>query len=143
MKCSVENTETEAGFTLKTDSQPPATAEVGIEWESRQARLNPYPFGASSITIVDIGAGLGIASLATIDVLAAWADVLAELGYRQLGISVKIISVEPDAKKQGPRQNMLGSLSSLLDRRSIAVDGVTDVVVSYPDPDCVQQVLTC
>lgn len=78
-----------------------------LEWESRQARLNPYPLGASNVTIIDIGAGLGIASLAAIDALATWTDVLAELGYRQLGISVRVVSVEPDEKKQGPRQKML------------------------------------
>jgi hypothetical protein len=83
-----------------------------LEWGSRQARLNPYPLGASDITIIDIGAGLGIASLAAIDALAKWTDVLAQMGYRHLGISVRLISVEPDAKKQGPRQKMLGSLVS-------------------------------
>jgi hypothetical protein len=74
-----------------------------LDWESRQARLNPYPFGAPRITIIDIGAGVGIASLATIDVLASWTEILAELGYKQLGMSVKVILVEPDRNKQGPR----------------------------------------
>lgn len=112
-----------------------------LDWESRQASLNPYPLGAPSITIVDIGAGAGIASLATIDVLAKWTEVLAELGYKQLGISIRVVSVEPDAKKQGPRQRMLGSLSHLLDVHSIAVERVTEVIASYPEPECIRQIL--
>lgn len=111
-----------------------------LEWESRQARLNPYPLGVSNVTIIDIGAGLGIASLAAIDVLATWTDVLAELGYRQLGLSVRVVSVEPDEKKQGPRHKMLGHLSRLLDRHSVAVDDVTEVIAPYPEPDCIRQI---
>lgn len=113
-----------------------------LQWESRQERLNPYPFGASTITLLDIGAGLGIASLAAIDVLAAWTDILAQLGHRQLGISVKVISVEPDAKKQGPRKKMLGHLSRLLDGHSIAIRDVTEVIAPYPEPDCIRQILS-
>ena len=30
-----------------------------LDWESRQACLNPYPLSSPSITIVDIGAGVG------------------------------------------------------------------------------------
>lgn len=112
-----------------------------LDWESRQARLNPYPLSAPSVTIIDIGAGVGIASLATIDVLAAWTDILVELGYKQLGMSVNVISVEPDAKKQGPRQKMLSGLSRLLDRHSIAVERVTEVSAPYPEPDCIRQIL--
>jgi ribosomal protein RSM22 (predicted rRNA methylase) len=51
-----------------------------LNWEASQTQLNPYPFGTSRITILDIGAGVGIASLATIDVLSTWADVVATLG---------------------------------------------------------------
>ena len=112
-----------------------------LEWESRQARLNPYPFGASDITIIDIGAGVGIASLATIDVLATWTEIVAELGYKQLGMSVNVIFVEPDTNKQGPRQKMLSSLSRLLDRHSIAVERVTEVIAPYPEPECIRQIL--
>lgn len=116
-------------------------AQQLLDWESRQSRLNPYPFGASGITIVDIGAGLGIASLAAIDVLATWADILAELGYRQLGISVRVVSVEPDSKKQGPRRKMLAHLSRLLDSHSVVVDNIVDVAAPYPEPDCVRQIM--
>jgi len=112
-----------------------------LDWESRQASLNPYPLSAPSITIIDIGAGVGIASLATIEVLATWTEVLAELGYKQLGMSVNIISVEPDTNKQGPRQKMLSSLSRLLDRHSIAVERVTEVIAPYPEPECIRQIL--
>lgn len=51
-----------------------------LDWESRQARLNPYPLSSPSITIIDIGAGVGIASLATIDVLATWTEIVAGWG---------------------------------------------------------------
>lgn len=112
-----------------------------LEWESRQARLNPYPFAAPSITIIDIGAGVGIASLATIDVFATWADIVAELGYRQLGISVKVISVEPDINKQSPRRNMLNHLARLVDRHSINIESATDIIAPYPEPDCLRQIL--
>lgn len=103
-----------------------------LEWESRQTRINPYPLAAPSITIIDIGAGVGIASLATIDVLATWTEILAGLGYRQLAVSVKVISVEPDIKKQGPRHNMLSHLARLVDRHSISIEGVTEVIAPYP-----------
>lgn len=112
-----------------------------LEWESRQVRLNPYPFAAPSITIIDIGAGVGIASLAIIDALATWTELLAELGYKQLGIFVKVISVESDVNKQGPRQKMLGSLSRLVDRHSITIESVTEVIAPYPEPDCIRQIL--
>ena len=65
--------------------------------------------------------------MAVIDVLATWADILAKLGYRQLGISVRVASIEPDTKKQGRRRNMLAHLSRLLDSHSVAVDNIVDV----------------
>ncbi|MDO8588027.1 MAG: hypothetical protein Q7T82_13445 [Armatimonadota bacterium] len=112
-----------------------------LEWESRQAQINPYPFGAPSITLVDIGAGLGIASLAAIDVLATWSDVVSGLGYKQLGVSVKVIAVEPDANKQEPRRKMLNNMARSLDAHSINIERVTDVISPYPEPDCIRQVV--
>jgi hypothetical protein len=112
-----------------------------LEWQSRQGQVNPYPLGAPSITLVDIGAGVGTASLAVIDLLAAWTDVVGELGYKQLGISVHPIVVEHDTNKQGPRRQMLGSLTRQLDRHMISVERATEVFAPYPEPECVEQIL--
>ncbi len=88
-----------------------------LEWESRQARLNPYPLGVSSVTIIDIGAGLGIASLAAIDVLATWTDVLAQLGHAkataQLLVDLPMRSRLPlasEPKQRGPAARAFTSL---------------------------------
>lgn len=112
-----------------------------LDWEAGQTQLNPYPLGASRITILDLGAGVGIASLAVIDVLSTWADVVATLGYKQLGISLHIVAVEPDINKQGPRRAMLSSMSKLLDRHSVNVEQVTEVISPYPEPDCVKKMM--
>lgn len=102
--------------------------------------MNPYPFGAPSITLIDIGAGVGTATLAMVDLLATWTDVVAELGYRQLGISVKPIVVEPDINKREARGHMLSHLSRLLDRSSISIEPVTEVLALYPEPECIKQI---
>jgi len=112
-----------------------------LEWQSRQGQINPYPLGAPSITLVDIGAGVGTASLAVIDLLAAWTDVVGEFGYKQLGISVHPIVVEPDTNKQGPRGQMLNSLARLVDRHTISIEPVTEVFAPYPEPECIEQIL--
>jgi len=112
-----------------------------LDWHSRQTQINPYPFGAPSITLIDIGAGVGIASLAAIDVLATWSDVVAELGYKQLGVSVKVIAVEPDANKQEPRRKMLSNIARSLDAHSINIERVTDVLLPYPEPDCISRIM--
>ncbi len=112
-----------------------------LEWHFRQAQIRAYPFGAPSIVLMDIGAGVGIASLAVVDLLATWAEVFAELGYRQLGLSVRIVAVEPDTLKQGPRQEMLTALSSVLDRHLVRVDGLTEIPLPYPEPQCIRQIL--
>ena len=112
-----------------------------LEWQSRQGQTNHYPLGAPSITLIDIGAGVGTASLAVIDLLAAWTDVVGELGYKQLGISVHPIVVEPDANKHGPRRQMLSSLARHLDRHTISVEPATEVFAPYPEPECIEQIL--
>lgn len=116
-------------------------AQQLLEWHFRQAQINPYPFGSPTITLVDIGAGLGIASLAVIDLLATWADVLADFGYKQLGLSVRVVSVEPDINKQSPRQEMFTAMSSLLDKHSIRLEHLTEIMLPYPESDCIQQIL--
>jgi len=35
-----------------------AAAQQLLEWHSRQAQLNPYPFGTTAVTLIDVGAGL-------------------------------------------------------------------------------------
>jgi hypothetical protein len=116
-------------------------AQQLMEWEANQTSPSPLPFASPAITLLDLGAGLGIASLAAIDVFATWADIAAESGYPRLGASVRIISVEPDPNKQAPRNAMLNHLSALLDRQRIRVERVTDVLSPYPTADCLQQVL--
>jgi hypothetical protein len=111
-----------------------------LEWHSKQGQVNPYPFGAPSITLIDIGAGVGTATLAIVDLLATWTDVIAELGYKQLGISVKPIVVEPDVNKREARGHMLSHLSRLLDRSSINIEPATEVFALYPEPECIEQI---
>lgn len=111
-----------------------------LEWHSQHGQVNPYPFGAPTITLIDIGAGVGTATLAMIDLLATWADVAAELGYKQLGISVKPIVVEPDRNKREARQHMLSHLSRLLDAHSIRSEPATEIFELYPGPECIEQI---
>lgn len=117
-----------------------AAVQQLLEWHSKQGQVNPYPFGASSITLIDIGAGVGTATLAMVDLLATWTDVVAELGYKQLGISVKPIVVEPDINKREARGHMLSHLSRLLDRHSVTIEPVTEVFALYPEPECIEQI---
>jgi hypothetical protein len=112
-----------------------------LEWHYRQAQMSPHPFGAQSITLIDIGAGVGIASLAAIDLLATWAEVLAERGYGHLGMSARIVAVEPDSAKQGPRHHMLADMASMLDTHSVRVEGLTEICSPYPDPECIKLIL--
>jgi len=112
-----------------------------LEWQSRQSQFNPYPFAAPSITMIDIGSGVGTASLAIVDLLATWTDVIAELGYKQLGVSVNCIMVEPDINKQGPRRRMFSHLSRLLDRHMINVEPLNEVFAPFPEQECIQQIL--
>lgn len=111
-----------------------------LEWQSEQAQVNPYPFGAPSITLIDIGAGVGVASLAVVDLLATWTEVIAELGYKQLGVSVNCIVVEPDLNKQSPRRQMFSSLSRLLDTHMISIEHSTEIFAPFPEPECIQQI---
>lgn len=111
-----------------------AAVQQLLEWHSRQTQVNPYPFGAQSITLVDIGAGVGTATLAMVDLLATWADVVAELGYKHLGISVKPIMVDPDINKREARGYMLSHLARLIDTHSIRIEPVTEVFEPYPEP---------
>jgi hypothetical protein len=113
-----------------------------LEWHFRQRQVSPYPFGSRSFTLIDIGAGVGIASLAIIDLLATWAEIVAELGYGQPGLSVRVIAVEPDSIKQDTRQDMFAGMSSLLDRSTVKIEGLSEILLPFPEPECMQQVFS-
>jgi hypothetical protein len=112
-----------------------------LEWHSQQPQVNPYPFGAGTVTLIDIGTGVGTALLAAVDLLATWSDVMDELGYGPLGISVRGVAVDCDQNKQMPRRDMLVAMSSLLNTHSIRIESQTDVLSVYPEPECVQHIL--
>ncbi len=117
-----------------------ATTQQLLEWQSRQARLSPYPFGTPNITLIDIGAGVGTATLAVVDLLATWAEVCAELGYGQLRLSVRAVVVEPDTNKQSPRREMFAAMSSMLEEHAIQLERLTEILSPYPEPECIRQV---
>jgi hypothetical protein len=117
-----------------------AAAQQLMEWQFRQGQANPYPFGAPRITLIDIGSGVGTALFALTDLLAAWTEVFAELGYGQLGLTARLVAVDSDSNKEGPRKEMLSFLNSMLDQHSMRIEGLTSIQASFPDDDCIRQI---
>ena len=111
-----------------------------LEFISSQRGFNPYPFGATAITLIDIGAGTGAATMAILDLLATWADILAEHGYKQLGLRIKVVTVEPDRNKDSIRRELFTAMASSVDRHMIDIESSKMVGLPYPDNQCIRQI---
>ena len=97
-------------------------------------------FGCSELTILDIGAGVGTASLATIDFLHQWQQFLMEKGHAPHRMKVIVQPVENNPLKLPILREMLKKLTNCVPRYLLQVEVRDSIEKDYPDEACLTQI---
>lgn len=106
------------------------------------SQTDGYPFGTSNITIVDIGAGVGTASLALVDTIALWQEAAMKLGYPPLKARVRVLPVESNEKKTDVRNVLFGLLEKRLRPELIHVEHLPPLEKDYvEDEQCADDIV--
>ena len=109
---------------------------------SQNTSLDCNPFGASDLTILDIGAGVGTASLAIVDTIALWQQIAVEHGYPPLKTTIRILPVESDDKKTSVRDSLYRLLESRLPAEMLRIEHLSPLEKAFvEDEQCVDEIV--
>ncbi|MEA3401908.1 MAG: RNA-directed DNA polymerase [Armatimonadota bacterium] len=107
---------------------------------SRRHALETTPLGCTTLHLLDVGAGIGTASMAVIDLLMSWQGACAEVGCAPPQMHVKVIPVEMNALKTPLLSDMLRDLEREQDTPFLRISLAEPICEEFPGEECSQAV---
>jgi hypothetical protein len=104
------------------------------------ADLNCSIFGCGDLTVLDVGAGVGIASLATIDLLHEWQSFLFQSGHAPQIVNLTTQPIEINSYKIPILNRALQSAAARVSPYLLGVHLRPPITSPYPDDICLRQV---
>lgn len=109
---------------------------------SERRAVETTPFGCTTLHLLDVGAGVGTASLAVIDLLMSWQTASMQAGHAPAQIRVVVIPVEPNRLKIPVLRDMLSALESEQQTPLVQVSVAEPICHDFPQSQCTEAIST-
>jgi hypothetical protein len=90
------------------------------------------PFGFTDLTLVDIGAGVGTATLAVVDMLAEWQVACLKLGHSPAAVHLRAISVDNNSIKERVRADLYAGMAAVIPEHLLSMHDSPSVSNRFP-----------
>jgi hypothetical protein len=97
-------------------------------------------FGCTRFTVLDIGAGVGTASLATIDLVHEWQGLLLSSGHAPALVRLTLQPVETNPLKLSTLKRMVETAARQVRPDSLRIDLRPPITIPYPEEACLRAV---